>query len=326
MLRQTCWMSGFLALFVLLQADAVHADNAKAPATTSCDEILKGSDAPRAVLVVRAASCLMDQGKNAQAAMLLQKQLEQMEKDGVQGGKGAVENKLQTAAGKVAAFEVKTDPDTEITVDGEVIGKHPETNPLFLEPGSHVIIGKKGKAEAKVTVEAAAGTLEPLELKLVTKAEPTQWKEVLPDFGPQSDADKPKSSSKWPKWKIATTIAGGVVGLGGLGLGIGFTVVSQGYEKERADLVASFPLKTQQCSATPDFPDCKRIPTLVQQRDDASTIGIVGFVVGGVGLAAAITALVWPTKKDEPKTNEGTTAITVLPLQRGAGLSVVGTF
>lgn len=109
-------------------------------------------------------------------------------------------------------------------------------------------------------------------------------------------------------------------------MGIGFTVSSQAYEKERADIVASFPLKTQQCSSLPDLPDCKRVATLVQQRDDASTIGVVGFVLGGVGLAAAITALVWPAKATEPKKEDSTVAVTVLPLHRGTGMAVMGTF
>lgn len=325
MVRRCWWVYGSLAFVLLLGANPAHAQNAKTAAPASCDDILKAGDAPKAVLAVRAASCMMDQGKNAQAAQLLQRQLEQMEKDGVQGGKGAVENKLQAAAAKVAAYDIHTDEGAEITVDDQVIGKYPDMNPLFLEPGAHVVMARKEKGEAKASVESVAGTLEPLELKLKIKAEPTQWKEVLPDFGTDPEKDKPKSSGKWPGWRIGMLIGGGVLGAGGAAMGVVFTVQSQGYEQQRTDLVASFPLKSQQCASTPNSAECKQVATLVQQRDDASTLGIVGFVVGGVGIATLVTALVL-SPKSKDKTNESATAITVMPLPRGAGVSWTGSF
>lgn len=326
--RRTWWECGIWGVVVVLQADAALADKPKGAAGVSCEEMLQASDAPRAVIVVRAAVCLMEQGKNAQAAQLLQKQLEQMEKDGVQGGRGAVEAKLQLAASKVAAYEVKTQDGTEITVDGTVVGKYPDTSQLFLDPGSHTVSGRKDKAEATVTVESAAGGLDSIELKLRAKVEPTAtvWKNDTPDFEPSREADKPKPSGRWTTARVVTTIAGGVVGLGGIGMGIAFTATSLGYEQERADIVAGFPLGSQQCSTLPDLPDCKRVATLVQQRDSASTLGIVGFVIGGVGLATAITALVWPVKKAEPPKEDNAMTITILPLHRGAAMGIMGTF
>lgn len=328
--RRTWWMSSFLALFAFLQVhtfgDAVaHADQAKTPTqtTASCEEILQTADAPKARLAVQAATCFMEQGKNARAAQLLQRQLEQMDKDGTERGKGAFEKKLQLAVAKVAVFDVQTQDGAEISVDGQVIGKHPDTNPLFLEPGPHVLIARLGTAEAKTSVEATAASQAQLELKLVTK---TVEREIVPDFGPGPEADKPKPSSRWTPLRVSVSIAGGVIGIGGLALGIGSSVSSSSIEEERAGVVESFPLGTQQCSSTPDLPDCKRVATLVKQREDASSVAIVGYVVGTVGLAAAITALAWPVKTNAAKTNDGTTAVSIVPLPRGGAVTILGTF
>lgn len=336
---RTWWMSSFLAfvanlvvmlvvMFVVIQRANVafafgHSDKAKTLVATSCEQILQATDVPKAMQVVQAARCFVEQGKNARAAQLLQRQLEQMDKDGTEGGKGTVENKLQEAVVKVAVFDVQTDAGAEISVDGQVIGKHPDTNPLFLEPGSHVISARLGKAEAISSVEATAASQAQLELKLVTK---TEDREIVPELYPLPDADKPKPSPRWTPLRVSISIAGGVVGLGAFGLGIGSSVSARTLEEERSSIVGSFPFGSRQCSATPDLADCKRVANLVRQRDDASSVAIAGFVIGSVGLAAAITALVWPVKPGAAKKNDVSATVTIMPLPRGGIITAVGTF
>ncbi|MBK9264163.1 MAG: hypothetical protein IPM54_30730 [Polyangiaceae bacterium] len=310
---ESWWMCSSIALVATLAVADAHAQKPKdGAAATSCEAILQAGDAPRTVLVARAATCYLDTGKNVQAVKLLQAQLDQMEQEGAQGGRGALEERLQTALAKVAILDIKTEAGAEISVNGLVIGKYPAVNPVFVEPGNHLVEARLGKAEAMTSIHAAAANQSTVELKLETPAATTP------------PPNEPSKTTKWPGWRIAMTIAGGVVGIGGLGMGIGSAASASGTEDERAKIVAAFPMGSSQCAVTPDIGDCKRIATLVQDRDDAWRLTQVGFIAGAVGMGVAITALVLPVRTDAAKKKD--TTVTFLPLAGGAALTMRGSF
>jgi hypothetical protein len=90
------------------------------------------------------------------------------------------------------------------------------------------------------------------------------------------------------------------VGAVGLALGTVFVLKSSSNRKD-ADKAATA-LEAQcgsQCDA--ESPEAKNVADLDDQARSAKTLGIVGYVVGGVGVAAGVTLFILSSKKAEPK-------------------------
>lgn len=321
--KLSCWAGGTL---LMCWSNNAIADKQRTNSTTDCSAMLHEQTAPRSVVVMLAASCFMDQRRYASAAKLLQNRLEEMESQGQDGGRAAVENKLQTVLGEVATFDIRTETNAEIVVDGAVVGRYPEVNPLFLEPGAHEIITRSGERQTSFKVDAVAGSVSPLELKLATAAKPPG---IVPMDSPRKTSAplvKPRESTKWTGPRIATIAIAGSLGITGLVLGIGFTSAAHRDETRRSEIVENFPLRTQQCSALPNLPDCKAIADLVQQRDQSQRIGAVGFVATGATIATIIAAMVWPAKTNPQDERRGSKAMFIVPRSNGAEFRFVGSF
>ena len=71
----------------------------------------------------------------------------------------AAQEGLEAAKASIAVVTLTVDPsDAEILVDGESVGRSPLDDPLYLSPGEHTIVARKGDqtARKRLTVEAGS--------------------------------------------------------------------------------------------------------------------------------------------------------------------------
>jgi hypothetical protein len=192
-----------------------------------------------------------------------------------------------------------------VTMDGKTVPEALVGVPHPVDPGAHEFAANVGNRRSNtVRIELREGTTETVILTLPapapgettavpgpTGSEPKTTSSTVA-FGPN---DSTSESSGPNALRIASYASLGV-GVVGLGLGTAFAIISSNKSSD-AD-------KT--CDAGSDG-KCRGEPGKVQALDDdaksARTISVVGFVGGGVGLAAGITMFLLssPSKEAPPK-------------------------
>ncbi len=145
-----------------------------------------------------------------------------------------------------------------ISVDGAAVGKAPLTGPLFLDPGPHEVTAKmEGYDDARVSVRLTAGDSTAVELPLVAAG-----------TGNRAPAAEPLPV--WPAFVL------GGLGAVGLGMGVGFLVMSEGAKAEIEDSAC----RDATCGAA--FQD------QVDTYDLGRNVAVPSFIVGGVGAVGAV--------------------------------------
>ncbi|MEJ7731795.1 MAG: PEGA domain-containing protein [Polyangiaceae bacterium] len=203
-------------------------------------------------------------------------------------------------------------PEAEVLVDGQVVGRAPLSDALYVEPGKHLIAARHaGHTEAQQEVELAPGNTQDVELTLA--AAPLEQPATPADGGA-------------PRLNTGLLVGGIALAAAGLATGIVGTVVSSGAASDEADLQG--PLDAQGISSCL-MPANQLACT---DRDDARDrkrtfrgVGIAGFVVGG---AAAIATVVYvatrPTSRVVTEGRQVTPNAWLGP--RGGALGVSGRF
>lgn len=311
------WGSATLALALVAgTADAWGAKGQTTDSKVACDEPSGSSssstDAPNAAAVGRIARCFIERGQEVQAAEHLRTHLNVMEREGKQGGRAALESLLKTALKKVGTIDIKTPPEAEIMVDGRLRGKSPDVHSVFVEPGPHVIEARKNGVEERQNIDVGAGNTALVEL-------PLRPKKVEP---PKPIVVPPKA----PAWQTPTIIVGSGAALVGMILGAASVAAAQQAEDNRASIVASFPPGSSKCVNVPAAERCRREAEMAARGDRAWQLAGLGFTLGGLGIAALTTALVWPKQSTSPEKNARAVSATLLPLEGGAGVVLHGAF
>jgi tetratricopeptide (TPR) repeat protein len=143
---------------------------------------------------------------------------------------------LTTARAAVIELSVTTEESgTEILVDGTSEGTTPLTDPIFLDPGSHSIEGKKGDKTTTQQVSGKAGEKKDIRLSFTATApaaaKPKESEEPKEE-APAEDAAEAEVSTggrepffKWVTTRPAGLIPAGLTVLLGIGAG-GFAIGS----------------------------------------------------------------------------------------------------
>lgn len=222
-------------------------------------------------------------------------------------------------------INVAAPPATKIdlTVDGVAVSDMFIGNEWPADPGQHVVEATSPgflKASAKVALKDGEG--EKVSLKL--DVDPSYVKPAAPDpvVTKPSDGDKspPPLPPPPPPDPKSNVLAYAALGVGGAGVVVG-SVTGILFLGKNSDLSKSCPDKN--CSTAAGQSDLSSTKTM-------GTISTVGFIVGGVGLAAGAVLLLTggaPTKasvtgKSTAKSNE----LTVRPVVGGNYLGVSGSF
>lgn len=206
----------------------------------------------------------------------------------------ALQVDLKAAAAHVATVSVSVDPPSgDVFVDGTPVGSAPLAQPLFLDPGEHLIAVEQGGQRATRQLTASAG--ERYDVDLAPPAEPAPQPAAATSGGagvvaPTAPGSPPVRDTiaekpEWPYW------ATGAVALVGLGLGTGFSIAA----RTEKDNVASLQRQldtfggSNPCSSDQFSVVCGRLQDSISDQNRNRDIAAAGFITLGVGAAGLIS-------------------------------------
>lgn len=208
------------------------------------------------------------------------------------------------AQGKIARLDIAIDlPGADVVVDGKFVGKSPLEDPVFVEPGSHVVEIRRGEKLKTLHVDLRKGTVYPISVALA---------------GPQSAT----SEEKGPKLPIL--LGGAALSLGVLGAGIGLMAASGGKGADADALLTQMKQAKIVCGRPPAAGPCEDIVSLRQSHDTLHNVALPLLVGAGVVAAATVSYALWPRGGAAPKA----TGLRVIPVvgAEGGGLWIGGAF
>lgn len=231
------------------------------------------------------------------------------------------------------AVDVKNAGDQafEIHIDSGKLDAMFRGVPKAINPGEHHVSAiADGLRANEVVVQIQEGEKKTIDLEmkpdpsahLTPVAPPVEASAVSASAGPAAPAspgpDQGPESGEKPGWlKIAPYAAFGV---GAVGLGLG-TVFALSSASKRSDADKLFGELTADCGTQcrANDPRAEKIASLDHDAGSAKTLSIVGFVIGGVGVATGVTLLVFDVG-GKPKTSGGVRMTPVIGLG-SAGVS-----
>ncbi len=209
----------------------------------------------------------------------------------------------------------------EVTMDGEPVPSAFIGVARPVDPGEHRIEGKGpglvAKPETTTLAEGARGavtlTFEAVPEAEVTALTPAAAAAPLASGSPALDSGAADDSTQ--VLRIASYASFGV-GAVGLGLGTVFALMSSSKRSDADKLFAA------QCPCAKTDPAAKQVASLDDSARSAGTLSVVGFVVGGAGVAAGgVLFFLSSKKKSSP-----TAAAHITPWVGLASAGVSGTY
>jgi hypothetical protein len=221
----------------------------------------------------------------------------------------AIEPKIASLTLKVEGGSGAT--DTAVTVDGAVLPSMLVGVPQPIDPGTHVVeagatglrapqqqftLGEGEKKAVVLKLESRPGAA-PLVAPAATPATPAAATPAAPSTEPGQPATQPAAGAPPAAEKPAGSSKSGLrigsyvaFGVGALGL-IGGTVFTLQSASKRSDADEKFAQCGGDAGCTNENPLSGQVDQLDQDAGSAQTLGIVGFALGGVGVAAGVTLL-----------------------------------
>ncbi len=178
--------------------------------------------------------------------------------------------------------------EVEVLVDGAVVssallGVDKPTN-----PGRHQLVGKRGAETVEQTIDLADGEKKPVVLRFSTVA-------ALPPVPPPASSTSaapppppvapppPVTSAEREREGLPPWLTYAAWGLGGLGVAVGATTATMAYQLRQGDKMSDA-CTGEVCSPA--------VRSDVDRYNNLRLFSTIGFITGGVGLAAAVT-LTW---------------------------------
>lgn len=219
---------------------------------------------------------------------------------------------LTLAKTKVVTLKIKVNgAGAEVKIDGQSIGTSPLPREVYVEPGKHTVVARRGPLRDEVAGSYEAGSTHVIPLV-----------PMAPDVPPLGPATVPVEAAERP-FPVRTVVlaGGGVTAAVGLGIGIAGTVLSTAKAGERDAFCAQ---TADQClmprAQNPEIYDSQKAvwARLDSERVFAGRMGIAGFIIGGLAAAGTAAAyLVWKAPASVSGTRQ---SVMVLPAGAGAVL------
>jgi tetratricopeptide (TPR) repeat protein len=210
---------------------------------------------------------------------------------------------LAEAATHVGQVKLVADePGASILVDEEVVGKSPLSDPIFLDPGEHVITALPGNPElVSLKLEVRVQPGDALERYL-------RFTPAPPKIAEASDPPLTPASSGHGFFQAKTMVPitlGGLTAISG-GIALAFTIKASAANSAATD----WALRTGGNCDLPS-PECAGLADARERRNDANRIANVAWVgAGTLGIATLITAVFWPKSSSTSTARAG---IRILP-------------
>jgi hypothetical protein len=202
---------------------------------------------------------------------------------------------LQQGNAATGHLAVEAPSGSTVSVDGKNVD-HPAplADPIDVLPGSHVIAAHEGDKSASMTVTAIAGVTSGVRLSFprapqVVTALPVPAV-TAPSAPAPADAEEVPDTKRSPTSGARTTVAVSALGVAavGLGVGIGFGLAA----RSKGNDLTTFQMAHPGSCANTASATCS---SLSDDGKRDSTLSTVGFVVAGVGVAAAAAFwFLWP--------------------------------
>jgi hypothetical protein len=218
--------------------------------------------------------------------------------------RAAAEADLATAKAKVGAIRVSVDQDDSVVaLDGKVVGRTPLADPLYVEPGHHVIEARhQGFITSHHEIDASAGATYEVNsfLLSVVLEEPAPVPALAP---PPPNADEAAlASPPAGRRSMAPVVVGGVLAATAIGVGVGLEIASNAKGSEAGTLY------TQLGALAPGYSFCYSPPSayvaecaaLKNDRvahDLDGNAALTTFIAGGALAVATGVYFLWPQKK-----------------------------
>lgn len=232
---------------------------------------------------------------------------------------------LAQAEARVGRLKVDVDPaGAEVLLDGEVIGKAPLTEHIYVEPGSHEVTARKdGFVSSSSMVNAAVGQLVPIAMTLAASSasghtsSPAPYTATLPTTNPV----RPRSSNA----RSIVLIAGAGATALSAGLGTYFAIRAAGADDDAEGysrtITTDFGPTGCSSAAGAASSACKDLHSALDTRDDSNSVASVAFITAGVlGAATVATYFLWRPRRAAVSWSIGPT------FGQGPGLSARGEF
>jgi putative intracellular protease/amidase len=216
---------------------------------------------------------------------------------------------LAQAETQVGRVLVQVDvPGANITIDGELAGRSPVSDPFYAEPGERVIrIQREGYEPYEKTQLIEAGRTTQLKIALDAAATPaaavSRYAGPFAPGGDGTDTEVPgpppaglvaRSGSEGGGRTIALVTAGGLV-LVAAGVWIGFALQGASLQSDADDLRIRLDPKI---GCQQETPTCAELRDVSHRRATANTVALVGAVTTGVSAAAFAAAyFLWPKSR-----------------------------
>lgn len=209
-------------------------------------------------------------------------------------------------AKKLGQIDLEVPPNARITVDGKA-APDAVREPVPVQPGRHVIEATLEGRIKSITVECGAGATTKARIEF--EASSGGGGGGVNVVAPPAEEEKPSGA------RILVPAVIGVAGVAALGVGVGFGLASQSAKDEEDAL------RKQGVCVSTSSPECRALDDKRSDVNTKGTIATVGYVAGGVLVAAAaVTYLVWPSSK---KTGS---RVVVSPTANGGMVQLGGTF
>lgn len=253
-------------------------------------------------------------------------------KDSATGGKFAdsASADLSALEPRIPQITVQLDgaegKDPEITVDGRPFRAVLVGVPQPIDPGKHTFVVRAGNQEGRSEITLAEGEKQTVRLELTATSQPTPVTPITPAPGAETPAVDSTSTSTSPEgepnWMRIGSYGAFGVGAAGLAVGIIFGLTAQDKAKQ-ADQLCVDETRSPGCQGASNSVQ-DRVEALDREYDDAATLSTIGFIAGGVGVAAGVTLFLLSGEEEKPPADSA--KIRVQPVLGATYWGVRGTF
>jgi hypothetical protein len=193
---------------------------------------------------------------------------------------------LAQAAMRVGTVKLSVDqPGATVLVDDQFVARSPLPDPVYVEPGAHVISAHSndsGAAPVDVRIQIGAGEVQDRFLRLRPPSTDSP--------SPLGTSDPPTGAKSMNPQTIVA-IGGGMLTAVAAGVALAYTLKATGARSDADDI------KSEIGSGNCDEPSalCNRLAEAQQRRADANHVATPAWITAGVlGAATLGTFLLWP--------------------------------